>query len=48
MAVIAFPEDVRYTAEKAYCSDSVSEDFVDGLVLRFFLSSETGVPLSLR
>ncbi len=46
MAVIAFPGDVRYAAEKAHCSDPVSEDFVDGLVLRFFLSSDTGVPLS--
>ena len=44
MVIVAFSGYACDAAEKAYVSDSSSDDFVDGLVLRFFLKPDTGVP----
>ena len=44
--IVALPGYVSNTAEKAHVSDAFSEDFIDGLILDFFLKPEAGVPLS--
>ena len=46
VAVVALPGYVSNTAEEAYVSDASSEDFIDGLILDFFLKPDAGVPLS--
>ena len=46
VVVVALPGYVSNTAEEAYVSDASSEDFIDGLILDFFLKPEAGVPLS--
>ena len=44
--IVALPGYVSNTAEKAHVSDAFSEDFIDGLILDFFLKPDAGVPLS--
>ena len=46
MIVVALPGYVSNTAEEAHVSDTSSEDFIDGLILDFFLKPDAGVPLS--
>ena len=46
VVVVALPGYISYTAEEAHVSDSSSEDFIDGLVLDFFLKPDAGIPLS--
>ena len=46
VVVVALPGYVSNTAEEAHVSDSSSEDFIDGLILDFFLKLDAGVPLS--
>ena len=46
VVVVTLPGYVSNTAEEAHVSDSSSEDFIDGLILDFFLKSDAGVPLS--
>lgn len=46
VVVVTLPGYVSNTAEEAHVSDSASEDFIDGLILDFFLKPDAGVPLS--
>ena len=46
VVVVTLPGYVSNTAEEAHVSDAFSEDFIDGLILDFFLKPDAGVPLS--
>ena len=45
MMIIALPGHTCNAAQEAYVSDSSSDDFVNGLILSFFLKLDAGVPL---
>ena len=46
VVVVALPGYISNAAEETHVSDTSSEDFIDGLILDFFLKPEAGVPLS--
>ena len=45
MVIIALSGHACNAAKETYVSDSSSDDFVNGLILSFFLKLDAGVPL---